>query len=93
MDQAEALELLRRHMASWRARSYQDLSGQMGETHSFEAKGSSGTQYQGSVQVFWDAAPHGDIRVMGSIDDGGWRAFVPLTDAFIVASNGSFVGE
>jgi hypothetical protein len=32
-------------------------------------------------------------KVAISIDDGGWRAFVPLTDAFIMASNGSFVGE
>jgi len=93
MDKAEALELLRRHLASWRTQSYQDLAGQIGETHSFEATGSSGAQYQGSIQVFWDGPPNGDIRVMGSIDDGGWRAFVPLTDAFIMASNGTFVGE
>jgi hypothetical protein len=28
-----------------------------------------------------------------SIDDGGWRAFLPWTDSFIIAPDGSFVGE
>jgi len=28
-----------------------------------------------------------------SIDDGGWRAFFPTTESFIMAPNGSFVGE
>jgi len=28
-----------------------------------------------------------------SIDDGGLRAFFPITDSFIVAQDGSFVGE
>jgi hypothetical protein len=31
--------------------------------------------------------------MVGAIDDYGWRAFVPLTDDFIMAPNGSFVGE
>jgi hypothetical protein len=29
----------------------------------------------------------------GSIDDGGWRAFSPLTESFILAKTGTFVGE
>ena len=33
------------------------------------------------------------LRVMGSIDDGGWRAFVPLTQSFIMACDGSLVDE
>jgi hypothetical protein len=31
--------------------------------------------------------------VLASIDDGGWSAFIPLTDDFIIAPDGSFVGE
>ena len=49
--------------------------------------------YQGEIRVFWDAEPDGAIRVMASIDDGGWRAFVPLTEDFILAPDGTFVGE
>ena len=60
---------------------------------SFEVEAESGTWYQGGIQVFWDDKPDGAIRVMASIDDGGWRAFVPLTDDFILAPDGTFVGE
>lgn len=42
------------------------------------------------VQAFWDDEPDGAIRVMASIDDGGWRAFVPLTEDFILAPDGTF---
>ena len=50
-------------------------------TARFEATGESGRSYQGDVQVVWDDKPAGAIRVMASIDDGGWRAFVPLTES------------
>jgi hypothetical protein len=33
------------------------------------------------------------VHVLGAIDDGGLRAFVPLCDDFIMAPDGSFVGE
>jgi hypothetical protein len=54
----------------------------------------SGVQYQVEVQAFWDDPRHpGNLRVIIAIDDGGWRAFHPLSADFIVASDGSFVGE
>jgi hypothetical protein len=28
-----------------------------------------------------------------AVDDGGWRAFVPVTDDVMIAPDGSFVGE
>jgi hypothetical protein len=30
---------------------------------------------------------------MVSVDDRGWSAFVPLTDDFIIAPTGEFIGE
>lgn len=66
---------------------------QVGESHQSVVKGASGTDYQVDVQVVWDGEAHGNIRVIGSIDDGGWRAVVPLTDAFLLAPDGSFVGD
>jgi hypothetical protein len=41
----------------------------------------------------WDDDYQQNIRVMGAVDDGGWRAFMPLTDSFIMAPDSSFVGE
>lgn len=49
-----------------------------------EREGASGAVYQFEIQVFWDDKPGGNVRVMGSIDDGGWRAFVPLCEDFIM---------
>lgn len=59
-----------------------------------EQQGEDGVEYQIEVEARWDDrnAPH--LRLVLSIDDGrGWRAFAPLTDSFIVAPDGSFVGE
>lgn len=35
-------------------------------------------------RFFWDHREGGAIRVLGTVDDGGWRAFRPLTEDFIV---------
>lgn len=45
------------------------------------------------IQVFWDDRLGGNVRVLGSIDNGGWRAFVPVNRDFIKAPDGSFVGD
>jgi hypothetical protein len=93
MDNIEALNVLRNQLQSWRERTWTDLRCEIGHSWRFEVTGGSGTCYQGDVQVFWDDKPDGPIRVMASIDDGGWRAFVPLTDDFILAPDGTFIGE
>jgi hypothetical protein len=49
--------------------------------------------YSLEIQFFWDAKPDGAVRVIGSIDDGGWRAFRPLSDDFIRAPDGTFAGD
>ncbi len=93
MDNHEARTLLGKQMTMWRGRSYAELRELVGSDQRFDVVGCSGTRYQGDVQVVWDAAPDGAIRVMASIDDGGWRAFVPIVDDFIRAPDGTFVGE
>lgn len=93
MNRIEALRVLRAELQPWRERSWTDLRKEVGQSRRFEVTAESGTWYQGEVQMFWDDKPDGAIRVMASIDDGGWRAFVPLTDAFILAPDGTFIGE
>jgi hypothetical protein len=94
IDKAEALEVLRREMTGWRGRSYRELASLVGaEKHSFETSGPSNTVYYVTVEALWDNEPKGNVRVLGCVDDGGWRAFVPLSDSFIVAPDGTFVGE
>jgi hypothetical protein len=53
----------------------------------------SGTPYQVEAEAFWDSTKEGDLRVIVKVDDVGWRAFVPLSEDFILAPDGSFVGE
>jgi hypothetical protein len=93
VDQAEARGILRAHLDEWRRRTYAELRSEVGESRQLQTTGQSGTQYQVDVQVRWDDKPNGDIRVFGGIDDGGWRAFAPLTEDFILGPGGKFVGE
>jgi hypothetical protein len=58
-----------------------------------EVRGESGVTYQTEIQGVWDDGKPGNLRILGSVDDGGWRAFSPLGDDFIIAPDGSFVGE
>jgi hypothetical protein len=49
----------------------------------------SGTTYQVEVKFFWDDKQKRNIRVVGFIDDGGIRAFVPLTQTLLISSSES----
>jgi len=93
MDNREAREILRRHLDTYRRRTYAQLIELIGDPHTCELTAPSGKSYQIEVEALWDDQPEGNVRVMGSIDDGGWRAFVPLTESFIMACDGSLVGE
>lgn len=93
MDKTEAKDVLNRELEPYRARSYGQLVTLIGEPVVFEKAGRSGTQYQIEIEAFWDNQPNSDVHVMGSIDDGGWRAFIPLTVSFIMTPGGAFVGE
>jgi hypothetical protein len=94
MNSEEAIALLESELALIRAVPYEELVGRMSTwSLNFERVGPSGAKYQVEFQVFWDGRRGGNIRVMGSIDDGRWRAFVPLNRDFIKAPDNSFVGE
>jgi hypothetical protein len=58
----------------------------------FEVVAESGTRYQIEIQAFWDDEKKKNLRVIGSIDDGGIRAFFPMTDDFIITRDGDFFG-
>jgi hypothetical protein len=85
MNRVEAKWLLLRSLAAYRKHDYDDLRALVGETQTVERIGSSGTEYALEFNFVWDAKPGGNIRVLASIDDGRWRAFLPLTYDFIVS--------
>ena len=93
MDTDEARSVLTEHLASYRALTYPELAGRVDTVETAEHRAPSGVEYQLEVQFFWDSKPNRDVRVIALVDDGGWRAFVPLSDDFILAPDGTFVGE
>jgi hypothetical protein len=94
MDKAEAQEIVRAELAELRGETYAALVERLlDKQETVERVGASGALYQLEIQAHWDDRPSGDLQVLASIDDGGWRAFLPLTRSFIVAPDGRFIGE
>ena len=93
MNKTEALDLLEATLSKYRNRSYESLRAMIDEQETFERTAPSGVVYQLEIQAFWDNRRDGPIRVMGAVDDGGWRFIKPLCADFIMAPDGSFVGE
>ena len=52
-------------------------------------RGTDGRDYQIEIEAEWDDQPGGAVRVVGAIDDGSFRTFLPLSAEFIVAPDGS----
>jgi hypothetical protein len=93
MNKAEAKSLLSQELSRYRELPYAELFSLIDHIEAFERAAPSGVTYQIEMQVFVDDVSRQTLRVLGSIDDGGWRAFAPLCDSFILAPDGSFVGE
>lgn len=93
MDKVEAKKILAEQLNRYRTMSHSQLLQLMGEPQTIELIGSSGVKYGLEFEVLWDHEPKKDLRIIGSIDDGGWRAFSPLSDSFIMREDGSFAGE
>jgi hypothetical protein len=75
-----------------RQRTYKVVS-LMGNPQTREVTGADGKNYQLGAEVFWDGERSGDILVIVAGDDGGWRAFRPLTRDFIMSRQGAFIGK
>jgi hypothetical protein len=95
VNDEEATRILDGVVAELRREPYEILAARyLHESDQRTVVAESGVLYQVEVQAFWDSPRQpGNLRVIVAIDDGGWRAFRPLSADFIVASDGSFVGE
>ena len=95
MDRDEAGEIASAIAAELRVVPYDELVDRLlGQIETRLVAGSSGVEYQAEIQAVWDAGRAGDLRVMVGVDDGTFRgAFRPEVRGFIVAQDGSFVGE
>jgi hypothetical protein len=93
MNTTEAQRILKERLAKLRALSYAELVSRVDSVFTEEVVRDSERSWQLEFEVVWDDQPSGNIRVVGLVDDGGLRAFVPLTETFIKAPSGEFVGE
>ncbi len=94
MDKAEARALLAAELGRFRAMAYGELVRLIGAVQVVEVAGPSGTGYPVEVDVLRDDRRGGNLRVIGSIDDGGFRAaLTPLGDDFVLTPEGKFFGE
>ncbi|WP_171160174.1 hypothetical protein [Usitatibacter palustris] len=88
-----AQKVLDQWLTKLRAVSYRELASRVDSVTTDEVARDSERSWQLEVQVLWDDEPNGNIRVVVSVDDGGLRAFVPVTKSFVKSPSGEFVGE
>jgi len=81
MDKAEAMSLLAGETSHYRARSYSDLVKLLDQTTHIDSEGPSGVKYQIDIEILWDGPESDNLRVVGTIDDGGCSAFLPSYQA------------
>lgn len=94
MNKGQAKKIIQADLESYRAKPYSELVQMIdAQPITKEFTSTDGKRYQIEIQAFWDDKPNGNIRIVGAIDDGGWRSYVPLTDDFIKSPSNEFIGE
>jgi hypothetical protein len=94
VNKVEATEVARTIVDALRELTYQELVDRyLDSSEHRDVLGESGVSYQTETQALWDTGEPGNLRVLVSIDDRGWKAWSPLLFSFIKAPDGSFVGD
>ena len=91
MNNEIALSLLHAAMQEYRSLSWEELDRRVDADGHCDVTGPDGRTYQIEVQVIREGRGPGPLHVLGSVDDGGWRAFKPLTVSFLVRPDGTRV--
>lgn len=108
MDADSKRQILAEHLTRFRAWKYEALAVEIERTRlahdclsTYDGEYDDGTEYCLEFNVFWDDRPGGNIRVCGDISTLSQttiQRILPIqipdvTDSFIMAPDGSFVGE
>jgi hypothetical protein len=93
MNRSIARTLIEEELRRLRKLSYRELLKLVDTASTDNVQASDGNRYQIERQAFWDDKRGHNIRVVVSVDDGGLRAFIPMTGSFIISPDGCFVGE
>ena len=93
MKHAIARKLLQDELENLKTRPYSFFAQSVNRTTHKKIIGQDGAPYQIEIEVFWDSRRGGDIRVLGSVDDGQVRPSAPLTEDFVITPAGTFLGK
>jgi hypothetical protein len=90
MEKGKLLQLLNEEIERLKQMDYAELVELVDKVEARQI-GEGGSFYQVEIQAFFDDKKTGTLRVMVMVDDGGWRAFSPLTSDFLITPTGHFV--
>ena len=93
MDKNEAWSIVEKELKFYRAMSYEEIARKIGNAESYERVSDKGEPYQIEVDFFYDGFEEKDIRVVGMVSYSLWTDFSPVSKDFIIAPDGTFVGE
>jgi hypothetical protein len=93
MDRDEAQALADSVLADLRKLSYAECCRMIREVSTRSVRARDGKEYELEIQAMWDAKTNGNVRVLVAVSGGGWSDFVPLCRDFVIAPDGSFIGE
>jgi hypothetical protein len=89
----EAREIVDREVRRLRSLTYDQLTRYL-KPAAFEVQAPSGRTFQVEIYAHWDDKEGGDLRVLVAVDDSfGSSIFDYKRDGFIIAPDGSFIGE
>lgn len=88
MNKAVANNLIKQELDILKTRPYESLCELLEKPVSKNLLGRDGKNYQLSTEVVWDGEPGGDLRVIISIDNKGWRSLLPISNSFIKSPRG-----
>ena len=83
MKKTELLQHLNLEIERLKQKRYQELLKLTEEVETRQS-GEGDSFYQVEIQAFYDNKRKGTLRVLVAVDDGGRRAFKPLTGDFLV---------
>ncbi len=93
MDKTEARAVLAEVLSKFRSLDYSGAVRLVERPVVVTALGESGRCYRIEIRGAWEGEAGARLRVVASVDDGGWRSMVPLTAGFVLAPDGSLVEE
>ncbi len=93
MDKQEAFEIAEKGLESYRSLDYADLVSKIDNPESFERVSKRAEAYQVEFECYFDDRENRNVRVSAAVSYSGWTDFFPVSSGFIMAPDGSFIGE